>query len=364
MYGCMLAISFLVASYVLSKELKRKEQEGLMHPFIQKVTRGKKASVGELISSFIIAFLIGYKIIYIILHYSNFINDIQGFILSVQGNLIGGSITGIVYTYVYYLRKEKYRLPEPLEESVVTMPHMLIGNITLIAALSGILGAKIFDTFDYFSEFLNHPMQTLLSFSGLTVYGGLLVGAFTVLFYTHKKGIPIIPMVDAAAPAMMIAYSIGRIGCQLSGDGDWGIPNPAPKPHWMGFLPDWIWAFNFPHNVIDQGVPIPGCTDVHCSVLPVPVFPTSFYETVTCAVLFLILWIIRKKIKAPGVLFCIYLVMNGIERFLVEFIRVNIKYHFFGIDATQAQIISSIFFLAGIIGIMYFSKKNIQQSTS
>jgi prolipoprotein diacylglyceryltransferase len=83
-------------------------------------------------------------------------------------------------------------------------------------------------------------------------------------------------------------------------------------------------------------------------------------------IIFFILWKMRKKIVIPGVLFCWYLVFNGIERFGIELIRVNIKYHIFGIDATQAQLISPLFFLLGVIGIFYFTnkaKKNAQGAT-
>ncbi|NNM95936.1 MAG: diacylglyceryl transferase, partial [Bacteroidia bacterium] len=191
----------------------------------------------------------------------------------------------------------------------------------------------------------------------LTVYGGLIFGAAAVLYYTSRKGISIIHTIDAAAPAMMIAYAVGRIGCQMAGDGDWGIANSAPKPQWLGFLPDWMWAFSYPHNVINEGIPIPGCTGPHCFMLNPPVFPTPFYETVTCGLLFLVLWLMRKRITTPGVLFSIYLAMNGVERFLVELIRVNIRYHLFGISFTQAQLISPMFVLAGVFGIFYFRKK-------
>ena len=162
-------------------------------------------------------------------------------------------------------------------------------------------------------------------------------------------------MADSVAPALMLAYAIGRIGCQLSGDGCWGIPNILPKPHWLAFLPDWMWAFNFPHNVINHGILIPGCVGNFCRALDQPVFPTSFYETVICTVFFLILWSLRKKLSTPGLLFSIYLLLNGIERFFIELIRVNIKYNFIGIQATQAQLIAVILIITGFTGIVYFN---------
>jgi phosphatidylglycerol:prolipoprotein diacylglycerol transferase len=357
-FGFFLAISFLSASYTVSKELKRKEKDGLIHSFTEKIWKGKPASVTELIESFIIAFILGYKLLYIALNFHSFVNDTQGFVISRDGNLIGGLIAGIAYTFFRYREKEKQKLSQPIEEVVTVHPYQIVGNITLIAAGAGILGAKVFDALENFGDFLQHPIETIFSFSGLTVYGGLLFGAFAVVYYTRKKGIPILHMIDAGAPSMMIAYAVGRIGCQMAGDGDWGIPNPAPKPGWIGFLPDWMWSFSYPHNVINEGVQIPGCTDIHCFALNPPVFPTPFYETVMGLILFSILWWgLRKRIKAPGVMFCVYLVMNGVERFLIELIRVNVRYHIFGFSPTQAQIISPLCIIAGIIGIFYFRKK-------
>jgi phosphatidylglycerol:prolipoprotein diacylglycerol transferase len=364
MFGCMVALSFLAASYVLSKELKRKEKDGLLHTFTEKTMIGQKASIMELAESFIIAFIIGFKVIFIALNFHDFLEDTQGFLLSVQGNWIGGIALGAIYAYMRYREKEKQRLPEPklIEEQM--HPYQLVGNITLIAAGGGLVGAKLFDGLENYKDFFQHPAQYLFSFSGLTMYGGLIVGAIAVLYYAKRKGLGLLHLIDAAAPAIMIAYSIGRIGCQFAGDGDWGIQNPGPKPGWMSFLPDWMWAFNFPHNVVNSGSPIPGCVDVHCNALDIPVFPTPFYETAMCAVLFFMLWGMRKKIKTPGVLFCIYLMMNGVERFLIELIRVNIKYDILGMQITQAQLIAPILFLLGLFGIFYFRKRENEQLTA
>ena len=357
MFGCMVAISFLAASYTLSKELKRKEKEGLIGTFKETVTVGKKATIVELAESFLIAFVVGFKGVLIALNFSDFLTDTQGYLLSTKGNWIGGIVLGGIYAYMRYREKEKQSLPEPKQIEQELHPYQMVGNITLIAAGGGLLGAKIFDGLENYKDFFQHPAEYLFSFSGLTMYGGLIVGAFAVLYYASRKGLSLVHLIDAAAPAIMIAYSIGRIGCQLAGDGDWGIANPAPKPGWMSFLPNWMWAYDYPHNVTNAGHAIPGCMDVHCSVLDVPVFPTPFYETTMCAILFFILWGIRKKIKVPGELFCIYLMMNGVERFLIELIRVNIKYNIFGTEITQAQLIAPILFLLGLFGIYYFNKR-------
>ena len=124
-----------------------------------------------------------------------------------------------------------------------------------------------------------------------------------------------------------------------------------------------MWSYNFPHNVINAGVPMQDCGEKfwypYCYELAQPVFPTAFYETVLATIIFSILWSIRKKIKIPGILFCIYLCLNGIERFFIEKIRVNTKYNILG-GITQAEIISSCLILIGIIGtyILYKRYKN------
>lgn len=164
-------------------------------------------------------------------------------------------------------------------------------------------------------------------------------------------------MADAMAPTLILGYAVGRIGCQLAGDGDWGINNTAPKPAALSFLPDWMWAYKFPHNVINEGVEIPNCIGRHCYELPVAVFPTPFYEVLMCLFIFGVLWFLRKRITTAGLLFSIYLILNGIERFSIEQIRVNSQYHFFGISPTQAEIIAVLMVLTGIAGIFWTTNR-------
>ena len=128
---------------------------------------------------------------------------------------------------------------------------------------------------------------------------------------------------------MLIAYGIGRLGCHFSGDGDWGIVNLATNP---GFLPDWLWAYDYPNNVIDsrqsdpvtgllntaQIAQIPECTYRYCSKLAQPVWPTSVYEFFMMMILGGTLWVIRKRVKIAGMLFFMYLILNGFERFWIE----------------------------------------------
>ena len=197
----------------------------------------------------------------------------------------------------------------------------------------------------------------------MTFYGGLIFGAIAVLVYTRKNGIITIYLLDAASPALMIAYSVGRIGCQLAGDGDWGIDNLAIKPSWLNFIPDWAWSYTYPNNVINEGAPIKGCEGQYCHVLQNPVFPTPLYEIIVCAFLFLVLWSLRKRINTAGILFSIYLIFNGLERYFIEKIRIDSEYHIFNFSIKQAELIALVLIISGIyLLIKLLSNKPFQKN--
>jgi prolipoprotein diacylglyceryltransferase len=288
----------------------------------------------------------------------------QAALLSGEGSVPGGLIAALAMGYWKYREKEKAKKEKPEFVEVVTAPHELVGNITMVAAVSGLLGAKIFHNLEYPEDLIKDPIDALLSFSGLTMYGGLIFGAIATIWYGRKNGIAPLHICDATAAGLMLAYGVGRIGCQVAGDGDWGIVNLAAKPSWMGFLPDWFWSYNYAHNVISEGIPIPGCIGKHCYMLEQPVFPTPLYESIVCIGFFFLLWSVRKKFSVAGKFFSLYLILNGIERFAIESIRVNSKYHFAGISFTQAQLISLLLIATGIIGLILLSKKDRPASSS
>ena len=354
-FGFWVAISFLAAAWVITLELKRKESEGFLSAVKVKEIIGKKLSAQEIISSVLVGFGIGFKVIEALFNYSDLVANPQDFILSTRGNLLGGLLISGIAFYLKWKENQKTILAIPKEIEKTVHPFELVGNITMIAAISGIIGAKIFHNLENFDTFLADPIGQLMSFSGLTFYGGLIAGAISVIWYAKKYQINIKHLIDSAAPALMLAYGVGRIGCQMSGDGDWGIDNLAPKPEWMSFLPDWMWSYNFPHNVINAGIPIEGCTGNFCMQLANPVWPTAFYEVVMSITIFGILWAMRKHIKVPGALFFIYLAFNGIERFFIEKVRINTEYNILG-GITQAEIISFCLVLTGIIGTTYLYK--------
>src|SRR6185312_8158565 len=185
-------------------------------------------------------------------------------------------------------------------------------------------------------------------------------------YYTNKHGVKPLTMLDIGAGGMMLSYAVGRIGCQMAGDGDWGIVNLHPKPHWLSWLPNWMWSFNYPHNVNSEGVRIPGCGGFkYCNELAQGVYPTPFYETIVCLLLFFIIWKMRHKIKVPGALFGLYLILAGIERFFIELIRVNTKYDVAGIEFTQAELISVCIIIVGAVLVWpEFRSKTLKTGTN
>ena len=356
-FGFWVAIAFLAASYVIKIELQRKEKEGKISIIkIKKIVGLKLKSIDIGIALFS-GFLIGFKLIEAILNYEDLVADPQSFILSIRGNLFGGILFAILSLYNKQKENKKQELEKPKEVDQEIHPYELVGNITIIAAVSGIIGAKIFHNLENIQDFLADPIGQIMAFSGLTFYGGLICGAISVVMYCRKYKLNVLHLIDSAAPALMLAYGVGRIGCQMSGDGDWGVVNLKPKPEWLNSFPDWIWGYDFPNNVINAGIYIDGCTGKFCSVLPQPVWPTALYEVIMCIILFSILWLIRKRITIPGLLFCIYLIMNGIERFFIEKIRVNTEYDILG-GITQAEIISFCLIITGLLFSLFLLRKN------
>jgi prolipoprotein diacylglyceryl transferase len=356
-FGFWVAIAFLVASWIIVIELKRKEKEGYLKSTIINEKIGDKLSFLDILTSLILGFFLGFKGWEAFLNYGDLVSNPQLFILSLRGSFSGGILMSCFSVYLKLRENKKTRLIKPKIIKKEIHPFELVSNMTMIAAIFGIIGAKIFHNLENINVFLSDPIGQLLSFSGLTFYGGLIVGALAVILYAKKYNIKTLHLIDSSAPALMLAYGIGRIGCQMSGDGDWGVNNLSPKPDWMHILPDWMWSYTFPNNVINAGIPIEGCVGKYCMQLANPVWPTAFYEVLMATIIFCLLWVLRRSIRIPGILFCIYLCFNGVERFFIEKIRINTEYELLG-GVTQAEIISFFLFISGILGIIYLLKKN------
>ncbi len=345
-FGFFVAMSFVASGYVLYLELKRKSALGEFTYTEEKEIIGAPATMGELLSAGFFGFIFGYKLIgaFII---ADALSNTQAFILSLEGSMGAGILVAAIMVYLKWKEKDKVKLTKPETRTVHVWPQDRVGDIVLKAALWGFLGAKIFHNLENLEEFSRDPIGSLISFSGLTFFGGLILATIAIIYYLKKEKISVIHFADAMAPTMLFAYAAGRIGCQISGDGDWGIVNTNPKP--FGWIPDWAWAYQYPHNVVNEGVVIPGCLGAYCNQLPLPVYPTALYEIIMMFILFAIMWSFRKKVTQPGILTGVYLIFAGGERFLIEKIRVNNKYDFLPFHPTQAELISVILIIFGLL---------------
>jgi phosphatidylglycerol---prolipoprotein diacylglyceryl transferase len=249
-----------------------------------------------------------------------------------------GLMLGIAFIVAsYILSKELVR--KKMDPNLAT-------EITLFAIIFGIAGAKLFYLFENWDAFLRNPIDMIFSAGGLTFYGGLIVVILALFIYIRRKKIPFLVIADITAPSLAIAYGIGRIGCHLAGDGDYGLPTNLP------------WGFNYEHGTVPPSVMFINTNvakNYPNGIVPdnTPLHPAPLYEFLAAVVIFSILWKLRKKNWIDGKLFMFYLILAAIERFSIEFIRLNPALLF---GLSEAQIISIVLFVAGISGLFYFYK--------
>jgi phosphatidylglycerol:prolipoprotein diacylglycerol transferase len=201
-------------------------------------------------------------------------------------------------------------------------------EVIFAAIIGGLIGGRLYWAFENWGDVADDPFGNLFAGSGLTWYGGAFGGAAAVLLWARWRNFLNLEMFDLAAPAMAAGQAVGRIGCQLSGDGDYGEPWDGP------------WAMGYPDGV----VPTPPGVTVH---------PTPIYETLTLGLIAIVLWRLRDRFRF-GILFALYLVLAGLMRFLVEFIRTN-EAVFAGL--TMAQLISVAMIAGGVIWMLVEAKK-------
>lgn len=199
-------------------------------------------------------------------------------------------------------------------------------KLLLIIIPSAIVGAKIFHIFENMGEFLRDPKGMIFSGAGLSVYGGFILAFILSMILIRKSKESILEIFDIVVPAMTLAYGVGRLGCHVSGDGCYGIATST-------FL----------------GTPYPN------GIVPVTaaVFPTPLFESFVSFMLFIFFMKLRKKELPAGLIFFLYLVLNGTARFLVEFIRLNPK---IALNLTQAQVVGILYVITGALGIFLVRK--------
>jgi phosphatidylglycerol:prolipoprotein diacylglycerol transferase len=195
-------------------------------------------------------------------------------------------------------------------------------TMVTIAGLSGIFCSKVYSALESPAEFVAHPVALIFNRYGFTWFGGFLGGFFAFLILARRAKLPLLGFLDACSPAGAFGYAVGRMGCLLSGDGDYGTPTTLP------------WGMSFPNGVV------PTTERVH---------PTPVYEFLAWCAIGAVLWYLGGKyLRRPqgkGFIFCGYLILTGIARYLVEIIRINPRV-FLGF--TNAQVVSILSVLAGI----------------
>jgi phosphatidylglycerol---prolipoprotein diacylglyceryl transferase len=197
-------------------------------------------------------------------------------------------------------------------------------EMVFAALIGGIVGAKLW--------FLAENGGPLFSGTGLTFYGGLLGGALAVCVWAKYKGQLDLVLADAVVPSLAAAYAIGRIGCQLAGDGDYGSDWDGP------------WAMSYPNGTVP---------------IDTPVHPTPIYEMIVMGGFALLLWRWRNR-WSPGTLSAIYLIGTGLERLLVEFVRRNADVF---VGLTQPQLVSVAMMLVGGAWLVYLRRAQAAPAT-
>lgn len=200
-----------------------------------------------------------------------------------------------------------------------------------VAGLAGIIGARLYHALESPAEFFADPASFIFTRFGFAWFGGFLGGFAALLVLAHREKIPALTFLDACSPAACVGYAVGRIGCLLSGDGDYGVPTSLP------------WGMSFPNGVV------PTTQRVH---------PTPLYEFFAWMAIACLLWrlgarFLRRK-QTAGWLFCVYLVLTGAARFLVEIIRLNPR-SFLGMSNAQTASVGSV--LLGGILLLYLRSK-------
>jgi phosphatidylglycerol:prolipoprotein diacylglycerol transferase len=189
----------------------------------------------------------------------------------------------------------------------------------IFAALAGgIVGSRAYYLAEHSDELRDDLLGTLVSGSGLVWYGGAIGGAIAVVAWAWRRGLLGVGLLDLCAPGLALGYAIGRIGCQLSGDGDYGIASDLP------------WAMAYPEGTVAT------TTEVH---------PTPIYETLAMGLVAWGLWRARDALR-PGLLFAVYLVVSGLERLMIEFIRRNDEV---ALGLTVPQLQSLALVIAGLV---------------
>lgn len=216
-------------------------------------------------------------------------------------------------------------------------------SLVLWGAVGGLAGARLWDVYDQFPAYAQHPLSIIFSRSGFVWYGGFLGGTLAIYLLSRHYKIRFLTTADMAAPAVLVGHAFGRMGCLLSGDGDWGVPTKMP---WGMAFPNAIVGWNShtvlklnAHHQLISGF-YPGVR-----VQPTPIFEAILYVLIAV----FLLWAMRKRDWPTGRTFYVFLVLSGGARFLVEFWRINPR-GLWGLS--QPQLFAIPMMVAGTIALL------------
>jgi phosphatidylglycerol:prolipoprotein diacylglycerol transferase len=196
-------------------------------------------------------------------------------------------------------------------------------EIIFAGLLGGLIGSRLYYLFQHTDQFSDDPLGSLFGGTGLVWYGGLIGGALGVILWARRRDMLGLGLLDLCSVPLALGYAIGRIGCQISGDGDYGKPSDLP------------WAMAYPDGTVPTDV------EVH---------PTPIYETLAMGLAAWMLWRWRDRWE-PGILFAAYLMLAGLERFLIEFLRRNSDTAL-GLTTPQLESLAMMF-----VGAVWFARK-------
>ena len=221
-------------------------------------------------------------------------------------------------------------------------------SIVIAAAVAGIAGSRIYAILDDLPTYLADPKSMIFSGSGFVFYGGMIGGVIGAYLVSRWYRISFGVTIDMCAPALAIGQAIGRIGCLLSGDGDWGLPSTLP------------WAMAYPRAIVGWNSETVLKLDDHYRLVSgffpgVRVHPAPIYETILYVGVFYILWSMRKTSQPPGRLIYWYMVLAGAARFVVEFVRINPRV--FG-PLSEAQLIAIAMMILGGVALLLTAEKD------
>jgi len=356
--GFFIAAAFLPGAWLWRREQQYREKTGTLTYITRIIPAHPAIDYWRVLLHLALGFIAAFKLVGLFTYNAGV--QAQAYMFSTKGSLPAGIIGGLTWAVITWYNERKSQLSITQPQTIKVYPHEYVPRGVLVAAFAGIIGSKLFGVLEEWGQFVKAPFETLASPEDFNFLGGLIIATFAMWFYHYKFGRQRMRMADALTPSLMLSYGIGRLGCQFAGDGDWGITNLNPRP--FSWLPGWLWAYNYPHNVLQKGVYMQDCTwPEYCNKLAVPVYPTPIYECLICLLLCGILIFAGRRFTLAGRLSGLYLMLAGIERFFIEKIRVNIHYNFAGIHYTQAEALSVVLFICGVVPWMIAPKLKANQ---